>query len=219
MKKIPQRLCVSCRERKNKSDLIRVVLLPDGQVEVDPSGKMTGRGAYVCKNSDCLEAACKAHRIERSLKGTPQEEISGKLKAVLESAEGKGSERISKQKIYPGKSVDSLRLHKTATEERILSFLGLAHRAGQVASGADAVSAASGKSKVCLFIAADDSAEGTFRLLSRLSGDKNIPLYRFSSKGKLGKQLGKRDRAVVAVTDKNFAEQLVRLLDEYALNK
>lgn len=217
MKKIPQRLCVSCKERKNKSELIRVVLLPDGQVEVDPSGKMPGRGAYVCRNNACLETAGKAHRIERSLKGSPREEISAELKAALEFAEKNATNNKSNRKAVSGQTADAAHTQKTVTEERVLSFLGIALKAGQLVSGADAVSAASVKNKVHLFIAAEDSAEGTLRLLNRLSEDRKIPLYRFSSKGKLGKQLGQRDRAIVAVTDKNFAEQLVFLLNEYTL--
>ncbi len=214
MKKIPQRLCVSCRERKNKSDLIRVVLLADGRVEVDPTGKMPGRGAYVCKNEDCLKAACKAHRIEKSLKGVSQEGMSDQLKAVMEESASAISFPAKRGSVRgdPSGPKDG---NNAVSEEKILSFIGLAARAGQVISGADAVSAATGKSKVFLFIAADDSAEGTLRLIKRISGDKGIPVRVFSSKNKLGVQLGKRDRAVVALTDKNFADQLIRLLDEH----
>lgn len=214
MKKIPQRLCVSCRERRNKSDLIRVVLLADGRVEVDPTGKMPGRGAYVCRNNECLEAACKAHRIEKSLKGISQEGMSDQLKAVMDQAETRNTTSRKPESDLLGSS-GSAHTHKNVTEDKILSFLGLATRAGQVVSGADAVSAASGKKKVFLFIVADDAAEGTLRLLKRISEDKGIPLRRFSGKNKLGLCLGKRDRAVVAITDKNFADQLIRLLNEY----
>jgi hypothetical protein len=215
VKKIPQRLCVSCKERKNKSELVRVVLLSDGTIEVDPTGRMAGRGAYVCKNVACMEAAIKAHRIEKSLKGSCKEGISDELKALLQRAESPGAESASGKNLNQTGSPASARTHKVVNEDRILSFLGLAVRAGQVVSGADAVSAASGKQKVFLFIVADDAAEGTTRLLYRLSEDKGIVLRRFSSKHKLGNQLGKRDRAVLAVTDKGFAEQLLRLMDEY----
>lgn len=219
MKKNPQRMCVACRERKNKSELIRVVLLPDGRVEIDPGGKMAGRGAYVCKNNECLEAACKAHRIEKSLKGKAGDEIADQLKAALDLNEKEPvSVAEGPRKSSYGKA-DGPVSQKAVTEDRILSFLGLAVKAGQVVSGADAVLAASGKDRVCLFIASEDAAEGTSRLVSRISEDRKIPLYRFSSKSRLGQQLGKRDRAVVAVTDKNFAEQLIRMLNEYVLTK
>jgi len=75
VKKIPQRMCVTCRTRRNKSDLIRVVLLPDGQAAMDPSGKKPGRGAYVCRNNNCLTQAIKAHRLERGLKTEIQADV------------------------------------------------------------------------------------------------------------------------------------------------
>lgn len=68
VKKIPQRMCVTCRVRRNKAEFIRVVLLSDGQVIMDTSGKKPGRGAYVCRNKACLTQAIKAHRLEKGLK-------------------------------------------------------------------------------------------------------------------------------------------------------
>ena len=92
MKKIPQRMCVSCRIRRNKIDLIRVVLQPDGQVIVDPSGKKPGRGAYVCRDKDCLTQAIKAHRFDRGLKTDVSSEV---IEALIQHAdqyiEAKGS--------------------------------------------------------------------------------------------------------------------------------
>ncbi len=51
VRKIPQRMCVGCREMKNKRDLIRVVRTPEGNIEIDPTGKKSGRGAYLCPDS------------------------------------------------------------------------------------------------------------------------------------------------------------------------
>lgn len=84
MKKIPQRMCVSCRIRRNKIDLIRVVLQPDGQVIVDPSGKKPGRGAYVCRDKDCLTQAIKAHRFDRGLKTDVSSEV---IEALIQHAD------------------------------------------------------------------------------------------------------------------------------------
>ena len=82
MKKIPQRMCVTCRERRNKRDLIRIVLMPDGQVTVDPTGKKPGRGVYTCKNKKCLAQAVKLHRIEKGLKAEVASETIEELLAV-----------------------------------------------------------------------------------------------------------------------------------------
>ena len=54
-KKIPMRMCSGCRESKPKSELIRVVRTPDGNIVVDKTGKVSGRGAYLCKNEECLK--------------------------------------------------------------------------------------------------------------------------------------------------------------------
>ena len=62
------RQCVSCREMKQKKELIRIVRSPQGEVLIDPGGRMNGRGAYVCRSMACLERARKTHAPDRSLK-------------------------------------------------------------------------------------------------------------------------------------------------------
>ena len=66
-KKIPMRQCLGCREMKPKRELLRVVRSPEGEVALDPRGKLPGRGAYVCRNPECLKKAQKARRFERAL--------------------------------------------------------------------------------------------------------------------------------------------------------
>ena len=67
-KKIPQRKCVGCAERREKRYLIRVVRLPDqGGVVLDDTGKKAGRGAYLCRNPACLKKALKARRLQNAL--------------------------------------------------------------------------------------------------------------------------------------------------------
>ncbi len=66
-KKIPQRQCMGCRERKAKRELIRVVRGTDGTVSLDFGGKKPGRGAYLCPNPECLKKAEKSKALARSL--------------------------------------------------------------------------------------------------------------------------------------------------------
>lgn len=66
-KKIPVRMCSGCMQRFPKKELIRVVRAPAGDISLDFIGKKSGRGAYVCKNPDCLKKARKAKRLERAL--------------------------------------------------------------------------------------------------------------------------------------------------------
>lgn len=65
-KKIPQRLCVGCGQMQEKRNLTRIVKSPEGEISLDPTGKKAGRGAYICKNMDCLKKAQKGHKLERS---------------------------------------------------------------------------------------------------------------------------------------------------------
>ena len=82
-KKIPERRCVGCGNPFPKKDLVRVVKTPDGSIELDFTGKKAGRGAYVCRNIDCLIKARKAKRLERSLNTSIPEDVSAALEAEL----------------------------------------------------------------------------------------------------------------------------------------
>ena len=87
-KKIPQRQCMGCRERKAKKELIRVVRKTDGTVSLDFSGKLNGRGAYLCPNMECLKKAQKSKALDRSLEVTIPEEVYGRLLKELEGSHG-----------------------------------------------------------------------------------------------------------------------------------
>ena len=79
----PQRTCIACRETKDKWDLVRVVRTPEGQVIVDPTGKANGRGAYLCRNADCIDKGLRKGQVTRALKVTlSADELAG-LQAEL----------------------------------------------------------------------------------------------------------------------------------------
>ena len=80
-KKIPMRMCVGCREMKPKRELIRVVRSPEGEVSMDPVGKKPGRGAYVCRNPECLKRAIKQRQLEVTL----TEEVVSALQSAMEN--------------------------------------------------------------------------------------------------------------------------------------
>lgn len=65
-KKIPMRMCLGCNEMKPKKELIRVVKSPEGEISLDFKGKAAGRGAYICRSTECFEKARKARRFEKS---------------------------------------------------------------------------------------------------------------------------------------------------------
>ena len=66
MKKIPMRQCLGCREMKPKRELIRAVRSPEGEVSLDFTGKKPGRGAYVCRSTECLKRATKSRALSRA---------------------------------------------------------------------------------------------------------------------------------------------------------
>lgn len=66
----PNRTCIVCREVKSKRELIRIVRTPEGNVEIDPTGKANGRGAYLCRQPACWEKGLKKERLSQALKVT-----------------------------------------------------------------------------------------------------------------------------------------------------
>ena len=87
-KKIPMRQCMGCRERRAKRELIRVVRCTDGQVCLDFSGKLNGRGAYICPNLECLKKAQKSKALDRSLDVTIPEEVYDRLLGEMGGSRG-----------------------------------------------------------------------------------------------------------------------------------
>ena len=84
-KKIPQRQCMGCRERKNKREMIRVVRSPEGNVSLDFGGKAPGRGAYLCPSSECLKRAIRSKALDRSLEVTIPEDVYARLQKEMEA--------------------------------------------------------------------------------------------------------------------------------------
>ena len=93
-KKIPMRKCIGCGEMKPKKELMRIVKAPDAKgenesvlenndISVDLTGKKPGRGAYICRNVQCLRLAAKAHRLEKSFSCKIPDEVYEKLAKEL----------------------------------------------------------------------------------------------------------------------------------------
>lgn len=86
-KKIPLRKCVACNENRPKKELIRVVKNKDGIVQVDLTGKINGRGAYICQNKECFDKVKKNKKLDRALEIEIPDEIYDKLNDVVDSKE------------------------------------------------------------------------------------------------------------------------------------
>ncbi len=83
MKKIPQRTCIGCNEKKEQKSLIRIVKNKDGKISIDTTGKMQGRGAYICDDINCLEKAFKSKRLERAFETSIDKSIYEDLRGVI----------------------------------------------------------------------------------------------------------------------------------------
>lgn len=84
-RKIPMRMCVGCRELKPKRELLRVVRTPQDEITIDPTGKMSGRGAYVCKSPECLQRAIKTRQLERAFSHEVSQAVYERLRSAFET--------------------------------------------------------------------------------------------------------------------------------------
>jgi len=82
-KHVPQRTCIACHQVKPKRELLRIVRTPDGHVEMDPTGKKSGRGAYLCATRSCWTTALKKNRLEQELETTISEEDRAALESYM----------------------------------------------------------------------------------------------------------------------------------------
>lgn len=82
-KRIPLRKCTGCGEMKPKKELLRIVRSPEGEIARDTTGRMPGRGAYICPDAACLRTAHKAHRLEKAFAAAVPEEVYLRLEKEL----------------------------------------------------------------------------------------------------------------------------------------
>ena len=86
-KRIPLRKCTGCGEMKPKKELLRIVRSPEGNISCDATGRLPGRGAYICPKAECLRAAHKAHRLERAFECAVPAEVYDRLEKELAAHE------------------------------------------------------------------------------------------------------------------------------------
>ena len=86
-KKIPMRMCTACRQMQPKRELVRVVRTSEGEIKLDDTGKLNGRGAYICKNKECLQKARKANAFARAFETAVGDEIYAQLERQLDDIE------------------------------------------------------------------------------------------------------------------------------------
>ncbi len=88
-RKIPSRICVGCRQAKEKRELVRIVKNAENEISLDVTGRKNGRGAYICRNTDCLQKAVKSKGLERSLKVPVPREVLTLLEKEMSAVEAR----------------------------------------------------------------------------------------------------------------------------------
>lgn len=83
MKHVPERTCMGCNAKKYKKELVRIVKNKNNEIKIDKTGKLEGRGAYICNNEVCLEKLKKSKRLERLFKQKISDEIYENLRGVI----------------------------------------------------------------------------------------------------------------------------------------
>lgn len=82
-KKIPTRMCTGCGEMKAKSELVRIVRSPEGDISLDLTGRKNGRGSYICKNVGCFDKAMKKKAFERAFGVKLSEELADSIREEI----------------------------------------------------------------------------------------------------------------------------------------
>ncbi len=86
-RKIPMRKCIGCMESFPKKQLCRIVKNKDNEIHFDATGKLNGRGTYICKKSECFEKAIKAKRLTKALEADISEDIYEAIRAEIKKNE------------------------------------------------------------------------------------------------------------------------------------
>jgi len=85
---MPERKCVGCNERKPKNELVRVLRTPEGEIQIDRTGKKSGRGAYLCRSTACFAKAVKARRLQTALECEIPDNVIGAIEKELTVCDG-----------------------------------------------------------------------------------------------------------------------------------
>lgn len=184
----PQRTCIACRQTKDKNQLVRYVVSPDGAVLVDYRQHLPGRGAYTCFATQCLRDAVQKNCFKRCFKG---KECS----------------------IDPAALTEQL---ITAVSQKVTSLIGMSRKSGQLISGSNMIiDTLRKKSSIAVVIIAADISPGIGRKIETLAEREHISTTYFSSKQLLGQMLGREERSVIAVQAGRLADSLLNELHRY----
>lgn len=170
---------------KSKKEMIRVIRTSEGEFLLDATGRKNGRGAYLCPNSDCLAKAVKNKGLRDPLS------------------------RLSRKKCMKHWK----RRWKYLSQNKALSMIGLATKAGKVASGEFCTEKEVKSGRAYLVIVADDASDNTKKKFQNMCDFYQVPIYFYKDKDTLGHAMGKEFRASLVILDEGFAKGIRKHID------
>ena len=177
----PIRLCVACRSKKSKKDLLRIVRLPNSHIEFDTRQILPGRGLYVCKASKCLQKLQRKNMIQLTLKRN----VAGSLFIRLAQT-----------------------LRETSSGQ-LENLIGFAVRSSKAALGITAVEKKIKQDRVRLLIIDSRAGKTTRDRMEKFSLRNKVPLLQYKGDRPLDKMVGKPNCRCLAVLDPNFAKSIL----------
>ena len=180
------RTCLGCRVSKDKKELVRLVISPDGIVVIDYKGTLPGRGAYLCPTESCIREAFSRKQISRVFKVSQIEGVEEFLD----------------------------RLRKLVLD-RISSLLSLARKAGKVVDGREAVEKGMEKGTINLLVFAEDLSPLSFKEMKDTCLKRGIGYYTYLSKDEMGGLIGKGERGGLGIADASFSSLLGKEFERF----
>ena len=178
----PQRTCGACRTARDKKDLVRFVLAPDGSVLVDYRQRLPGRGVYTCFDLSCLTAALKKNVFRRGFRKECQPVALNELQRQL----------------------------CQAVEQKILTLIGIARKSGQIVAGTQAVlDLLKSANTPALVLLSDDISSAIGDKIRRSAESKKILCAQLFDKELIGQLLGKEERSAIAMEKCSLASTVM----------
>jgi uncharacterized protein len=183
-----QRTCLGCRQALDRDKLVRYVISPQREIVIDYRGRLPGRGAYTHVDASCILAAIKRRQFDRAFEGVARTPTAEELLDLL----------------------------AVQIQERIMNLLGIARKSGNVISGSQRViEALRASDQVAVVLIADDISAAIGDKVAAKAEEKGVSCIQLFGKDRMGQQIGKGERSVIALRVSTLSDTLKSELIRY----
>jgi predicted RNA-binding protein YlxR (DUF448 family) len=188
IKKGPERTCLACRTQLDKESLLRFVVAPDGSLLIDYRQRLPGRGAYTCKNLQCLRDAVRKRAFSRAFRGRCKEISAEQLEAQF----------------------------RDEVRQKICNLIGIARKSRRIVAGSNAtLDALKGRARIALVFVAVDISTGVGEKVMSAAKNNDVAVYRLFDKMMIGQLLGKGEVSAVAFPVDDLSVMILNELCRY----